>query len=185
MTFDFIDRRDYEEVVETERIAAIWTDGPDSEAARAFRGDGTRAQYCWLSSSAVRWAAAEFSSEAARAKLGATFHGGGLHDASVFNVLMHAARKLEAMADLLDMRDTPDPSHTPAVRRVVAWEVKANSELQGDRGAAYERAAWLLLVRSAHTPGCWRRVLDWAARAGNTQRLAAYLRHRDEKAGCR
>ena len=82
----------------------------------------------------------------------------------------------------------PDPTHTPAVRRVVAWKLE-DGALEHDPVTAYRRAARERMESSPlfHRRQCaipngperrqrWRRV---------NARLAAYLQHRDERAGYR
>lgn len=80
---------------------------------------------------------------------------------------------------------TPDPGHVPAVRRVVAWVGNDEEWPRTDIADAYMDAAHQLLVRAHVRRGCsWERIERWWPE-WRIQCLAAWLRHRDEKAGWR
>lgn len=84
----------------------------------------------------------------------------------------------------------PDPTHTPAVRRVVAW-VDSQGDHHEDCGAAYWFSAvdiisraWFRCptsLRGASADEWWGRRWPWP----RVHRLAAWLRRRDEEAGHR
>ena len=94
-------------------IAATWTDGPDSEAARAARGEGTRT--CG-EVGLRRLAAAMLENARSRGN----------------------QAQVDALELLLDIPISPNPAHVPAVRRVVAWE--ARGVLFECRDEAYDYA---------------------------------------------
>lgn len=125
-------------------IAAVWTGGPSSEAARAARGEGA-------------------TEKGPRARM-------WLGLGRVIAELTH----------------TLDPAHVPAVRRVVAWQT-----FKGDRHDcavdAYLDAAWRLVSRARLSRGYEHGLGEWWEHwpEGRIQRLATWLRHRDEKAGWR
>lgn len=84
----------------------------------------------------------------------------------------------------------PDPSHTPAVRRVVAWD--GGDGLTEDIESAYIDAAVAIVDGDSDSAGRMHR--RWwhlsnpeydAARDRVIDRLARYKRHRDESAGYR
>lgn len=88
----------------------------------------------------------------------------------------------------------PDPSHTPAVRRVVAWE--AGFEFHGMADDAYIAAALRLIDRASRRAGdrSFRVQRYFSHGKGRwiptphhdrVKRLAAWLRHRDESKGYR
>ena len=82
---------------------------------------------------------------------------------------------------------TPDPTHTPAVRRVVASEVVASGAVM-PRAQAYESAAYALLRRAWERRPTTALTHEWIWEhwpGGRIKRLAAWLRHRDEEAGYR
>lgn len=78
-----------------------------------------------------------------------------------------------------------DPAHTPAVRQVVAWETlgalfDSPDDAYLEKAEAMVADAWSPLRREK-TWGEWRE--HWPG--SRVERLAAYLRHRDEKEGHR
>ena len=174
---------------------SAWIDGPDSEAGRAFRGEGTRDRK-WESlralvekglRSCVDWGAREAAA------------------------MMHRVLGTMASLDLGRRPDAhelnaPDPAHTPAVRRVVAWEA-AHSQWGKKHGHppkaeqvshAYLDAALALIHRARRWRGkgasgfAISRYFSHGRgrcvpnrRHPRVKRLAAYLRRRDEQAGWR
>ena len=118
---------------------ADWTDGPDSEAARAARGEGTMlGPLCPVCSEV------------------ASGYG-----------------------------DESSPAHTPAVRRVVAWD--GGFGLTSERLSAYQDAANSLVKQAWERRWDVQRLgfYDWRRTHWPEERiakLAAWLRRRDEKA---
>ncbi len=133
---------------ETDRIADIWTVGPDSEAARAFRG---------LGSVAAVW------------------------------------RRLDKLAREVDAATTPNPNYTPAVRRVVAWEVTDTGDMHRDKRTAYRLAAHNRMTSGRESGRrAWRRFCEHPLGHKRERRkkllrdrYAMMLHHWDEKAGHR
>ena len=138
----------------------IWVDGPDSEAARAGRATPRRTTGYDRFWASLCWTGDAYDEETA----------GWPSEARL------ACR-------------TPDPTHTPAVRRVVAWEVVTTGRLLPESFAslAYEQAAGDIVDRAfrrgpyKHGRDNWSLHWPW----GRIRELAAYLRRRDEEAGYR
>lgn len=128
------------------RQRTIWVDGPDSEAARACRNAALPV---------LRTPVIPGDPEA---------------DARVDEMM----RQKEASRDLRPIG--PDPSHTPAVRRVVALPDDVLEEIERDENLN-DLQKWRAFV---HLLGLRRR------RCSDLRSdLNQYLRHRDEGAGCR
>lgn len=139
---------------------AVWVEGPDSEAARAGRtsprADMTREEMAQRRDSAA--CAVEANIWAQRI---------ALHDAETQPARARA----------------PDPDHVPAVRQVVAWVGDADEPPREDIGDAYLDAAELLLSRAWERGGKREYYFYRHWPEARVQRLAAALRHGDEKAG--
>ncbi len=152
-----------------------------------------------LRATVLRWMADRFEFEANLPEVsGQTFAFGHLRTASMQGANLWAARKLRELADsdLLKRwpekaNPRPDPAHVPAVRRVVAWvpASESDSDILDDPFDAYSiEASNRIEAMLNHGRGTdywtWRSEVGEAYAVRVQDRYAAWLRHRDEKAGC-
>jgi hypothetical protein len=183
------------------RQRAIWVDGPDSEAARAARSESAqqpdhRAMWEELK------AEVDALVENARSKphlwpeQGAAI--GAEVDAfeSIFDIMEEAEVAHRSAAEHVARATGPDPTHTPAVRRVVAWvegirwaaDAFQSDALRAPMGASFEGGPLHGASISNVNDRAARKLRDLADELERNPDIWGQhhgLRHRDEKAGCR
>ncbi len=196
---------------ETDRIADIWTVGPDSEAARAWRGEGRA-----VSIRLVNWNAQCYAH--AHERLYAETARSGTHRGADYHIVYTAgetaqpiwlafgvkglgllrwdgAWPLAAVEEALrrSIESLPNPNYTPAVRRVVAWEVTDTGDMHRDKRTAYRLAAHNRMTSGRESGRrAWRRFCEHPLGHKRERRkkllrdrYAMMLHHWDEKAGHR
>jgi hypothetical protein len=131
----------------------------------------------------------------------ASYGPGRIHASSELGRWQAYRRLLAEMEEVEGRTCTPDPTHAPAVRRVVAW-VPDGGPATESRDAAYATAALSRMTVIGSRAPSTRRLHDrmhammgamgdgmaaeaWEYWATVRDRLAAYLRRRDEEAGHR
>ena len=171
------------------RQSDIWLDGPDSEAARAARGCVDKSD--WLECPCCeRPAFAPLPAvhmDGTPSPCGCPTHWSVYDDEECEVAFTHDDE--DRSCTVCPPRE-PDPAHTPAVRRVVAYD--GGDGLVEDIDVAYlDRAIAIMCDHSESSRRMHRRMWHMsnaecdAATALIQDRLASYLRHRDEKAGHR
>lgn len=161
-----------ERVAEADAEVSTWTDAKRQAADRVYLGANTGARE---PDYRAMWEEACRERDEARA-----YHRKWRDELARWN-RAHEDMQVEA---------PPDPTHTPAVRRVVAWKTY-RGDFYDQEGDAYWHAA-MELIASAYrrcpsrlrgeTVDCWWNQ-HW--RRPRVNAVAAYLRHRDESRGHR
>ncbi len=170
------------------RTADIWTDGRDSEAARAWRGEGRADGLVRLDpDEGVGFSIAGPCSGELGLELDVEGVKGTVYLSREMWVVMGA--KMGWRAEPLE----PNPDYTPAVRRVVAWEVTDTGDMHRDKRTAYRLAAHDRMTSGRESGRrAWRRFCEHPIGHKRDRRkkllrdrYARLLRHWDEKEGHR